>query len=85
MRGDVRAQTDQLWPTPLGPRELEALQLIEQRPGITVGELRDALGITRGRVWQIVYRLQRPAVLVGDAGRARSGKSVARLEPETPG
>lgn len=51
-----------LYVTSLGPREREALRLIEERPGITTTELRDALGVSRGRVWQVVHRL---------AGRAR--------------
>jgi DNA-binding MarR family transcriptional regulator len=42
----------------LGPRELEALQLIEERPGITVGELATRLGVTTNRVSQIVRRLE---------------------------
>ena len=47
----------------LGPRELEALRVIEQRPGITAAELADLLGVTTNRVHQIVRRLE--------AGRVR--------------
>lgn len=35
----MRQRTDRLYPRPLGPRELEALRLVEQRPGITVEQL----------------------------------------------
>jgi DNA-binding MarR family transcriptional regulator len=54
----VRRRTDRLYPRALGPRELEALCLIEQGPGSTAAELADELGVTTGRVWQIVRRLE---------------------------
>jgi DNA-binding MarR family transcriptional regulator len=53
----MRRRTDRLYPRPLGPRELDALRLVKQRPGITVAELADELGVTMQRVWQIVGRL----------------------------
>ena len=34
-----RRRSDRLYPRSLGPREREALRLVEQRPGITVAEL----------------------------------------------
>jgi predicted DNA-binding protein (UPF0251 family) len=74
-------QTDPLWATALGPRELEALRLIEARPGTTIKELRVALGITRGRVWQIVHQLERPATYRSDLPRNESGKAVPRSLP----
>jgi hypothetical protein len=48
----TRRRTDRLYPRTFGPREQEALRLVEQRPGITVAELADELGVTmiaRGR------------------------------------
>jgi DNA-binding MarR family transcriptional regulator len=54
----MRSRTDRLYPRPLGPREREALRLVEQRPGITVAELSAHLGVTTNRVWQIVRRLE---------------------------
>jgi DNA-binding MarR family transcriptional regulator len=53
-----RRRSDRLYPRTLRPRELEALRLIEQRPGITAAELADRLGVTTNRVWQIVRRLE---------------------------
>jgi hypothetical protein len=45
-------------PRPLGPRGSEALRIVEERPGITVDELRGELGVSASRVWQIVGRLE---------------------------
>jgi predicted DNA-binding protein (UPF0251 family) len=59
----MRRRTHRLYPRTLGPRELEALRPVHQRPGITVAELADAMGVTMQRVWQIVGRL--------DNGRVR--------------
>jgi len=59
----LRRRTDHLHARSLGPREVAALRLIEDQPGITVAELADAMGVTLGRVWQILGRLQ--------AGRVR--------------
>jgi uncharacterized membrane protein len=42
----------------LSPRETEALRIVTQRPGITVAELRVALGLGEARTWQIVARLE---------------------------
>lgn len=53
-----RRSDDRLHPRLLGPRELEALALVEERPGIAVAELREILGVGRARVWQIVSRLE---------------------------
>lgn len=36
----VRRGEDRLYPQRLGPRELEALRLVGERPGISVAELR---------------------------------------------
>lgn len=54
----MRKSTYRLYVTHLAPREREALDLIRGRPGITVGELQEALGVGRKRVWQVVSRLQ---------------------------
>ena len=69
----VRRSTDHLYPRaldppsfgpdslgsrPLGPRETEALRIVTDRPGITVAELRNVLGVGKTRTWQIVARLE---------------------------
>ncbi len=54
----TRKRTDRLFVRTLGPREREALGLIEQRPGTTVADLADALGVGMTRAWQIVGRLE---------------------------
>jgi DNA-binding MarR family transcriptional regulator len=54
----MRKRTDRLRARSPGPRESEALRLIEQHPGITIEELADALGVSMSRVWQIVGRLE---------------------------
>jgi DNA-binding MarR family transcriptional regulator len=59
----MRRRTDRLYLRSLGPRELEALRLIEQRPGVTVAELADEMGVTLNRAWQYLGRLE--------AGRVR--------------
>jgi uncharacterized membrane protein len=58
----LRKRTDQLHVTTLGPREREALRLVEERPGITVAQLVDVLDVSIGRVWQMVRRLERGRV-----------------------
>ena len=55
-------RSDQLSVTKLGPREREALSLIEQQPGLTVAHLADGLGVGMTRTWQIVGRLERGRV-----------------------
>jgi hypothetical protein len=40
----MRRRTDRLYARSLGPREHEALRLIEDRPGITVAELAEGHG-----------------------------------------
>jgi DNA-binding Lrp family transcriptional regulator len=42
----------------LGPREREALRLIEQRPGIPIESLADELGVTMKRMWAMLGRLE---------------------------
>jgi hypothetical protein len=49
----MRKRTDRLYVRTLGPREREALALVEQRPGIIVAELADALGVSVRRLGQI--------------------------------
>jgi hypothetical protein len=58
----MRRRTDRLYITTLGPREREALGLIEQRPGVTVAELAEALGVGMTRAWQILGRWERARV-----------------------
>ena len=43
---------------PLGPRESDALRLVEERPGITVSELAYALNLSMTRARQLVARLE---------------------------
>jgi DNA-binding MarR family transcriptional regulator len=43
----------------LGPREREALRLIEERPGITVEELASEMGVGIKRAWQYLGRFER--------------------------
>lgn len=57
MRTQRRKQTDRLYLRTLGPREREALALVEERPGIAVAELADALGVTMNRMWGMLGRL----------------------------
>jgi hypothetical protein len=66
----MRRRTDRLYVTTLGPREREALALIEQQPGLTIAELADALGVGMTRAWQIVGRLE-----VGRVRRERTQPS----------
>jgi len=54
----MRSRDDRLHARKLGPRELELLDRVEQRPGITVAELADVLGVSMQRTWQIVGRLE---------------------------
>ena len=54
----TRRRTDRLFVRTLGPREREALDLIEQRPGLTVADLAATLGVGMTRAWQIVGRLE---------------------------
>ena len=69
----MRRSTDRLFPRAVEPRsfarssfgarpyserETEALRFVTERPGITVAELRDALGVGVPRGWQIVARLE---------------------------
>lgn len=56
-----RKRTDRLYMRSLGPREREALALIEQQPGITVVALADELGVTMKRMWAMLGRLERTA------------------------
>lgn len=62
------------------PVEQRALALIEHRPGVTVAELRNALGVGSTRVWQIVSQLEWLGALRRDgAPPRRIGARQARL------
>jgi hypothetical protein len=54
----MRRRTDRLFLRTLGPREREALELVEQHPGLTVAQLADHLSVGMTRAWQIVGRLE---------------------------
>jgi DNA-binding MarR family transcriptional regulator len=58
-----RRRAGRLYPRTLGPRDLEALRLVQERPGLTTAELAGLLGVSRNRAAQIVRRLE--------AGRVR--------------
>jgi uncharacterized membrane protein len=81
----MRRSTDRLYLSSLerrsfGPRlvgsrpysasETEALRIVTERPGITVAQLRDMLGVGKTRIWQIVSRLE-----VGHVHREGAGDS----------
>jgi DNA-binding CsgD family transcriptional regulator len=53
-----RRRTDRIYARTLSPRELEALQLIEGHPGITVEELAETMGVGIKRVWQYLNSLE---------------------------
>jgi hypothetical protein len=57
-KSPTRSRTDRTYASSLVPYEQEALAIIEQRPGITVLELAEALGVGMSRVWVIVTHLQ---------------------------
>lgn len=60
----MRRLHDPLYRTFVPPRgvvravEQRALTLIEDRPGVTVVELRDALAVGTKRIWQVIERLE---------------------------
>jgi hypothetical protein len=58
----MRRRTDRLYRRTLGPRELQALQLVADRPGITIAELAEALDVPMNRIWQIVGWLENARV-----------------------
>jgi DNA-binding MarR family transcriptional regulator len=60
------------------PVEQRGLTLIEQRPGVTVAELRDALAVGSARIWQVVERLEWLGAL------HRDGAPRRRLGPRRP-
>lgn len=53
-----RRRTDRIYARALGPREREALRLIENRPRITVEELAEAMRIGIKRAWQYLNSLE---------------------------
>jgi len=77
LRGRAGGQGRRVWrsasapiastPARSGPRELQALRLVEQRPGITVAQVAGAVGVTLNRACQYVGRLE--------AGRVRLDRS----------
>ncbi len=69
--------SDSLGSRPLSPREIEALRIVTDRPGIQVTELRDALGVGRTRIWQIVARLEVGHIRRDGDPSARSGSRRA--------
>ena len=63
---------DRLYVRSPGPRACEALKLIERRPGITLAELADAMGVGITRAWQYLGELE--------AGRVRRVREAPRRE-----
>jgi DNA-binding MarR family transcriptional regulator len=54
-----RKRTDRLFPpAPLSRRQREAAELVRARPGISVEELAEALGVGVKRAWQLLDRLE---------------------------
>jgi predicted transcriptional regulator len=53
-----RRRADRIYARTLSPREVEALQRIEQNAGITVEELAETMGVGMKRVWQYLNSLQ---------------------------
>jgi DNA-binding MarR family transcriptional regulator len=64
-----------------GPTHQRALTIIAERPGLTVAELRDALGVSSVRVWQIVGKLEYVGVLYRDGAPARRLKMPRQSRP----
>ena len=62
MATERRRATDFLWVTRTTPTVEKALDLIAREPGLTVADLRDRLGVSMGRTWQIVNLLECPRV-----------------------
>lgn len=62
MATDRRRATDFLWVSHTTPAAERALDLIAREPGLTVADLRDRLGVSMGRTWQILNILQQPRV-----------------------
>lgn len=72
----ARCRTDRLYPRSLGPREQAALRLVHERPGITVEQLADALGVGMKRAWQYVERLEIHGVWREGGAPARRSKPI---------
>ncbi len=62
MGTDQRRATDILWISHTTPAAERALDLIAREPDLTVADLRDRLGVSMGRTWQILNILQQPRV-----------------------
>jgi hypothetical protein len=62
MATDRRRATDFLSISHTTPAAERALDLIAREPGLTVADLRDRLGVSMGRTWQILNILQQPRV-----------------------
>lgn len=65
----MRRRTDRLYLRSLGPREREALVIIEACEGITIAELAETLGVGMSRVWVIVSHLELNGVRRSGAAR----------------
>lgn len=62
MGTDRRRATDILWISHTTPAAERALDLIAHEPDLTAADLRDRLGVSMGRTWQILNILQQPRV-----------------------
>jgi hypothetical protein len=69
----VRSRTDRPFLRSPTPREQEAIRLIRERPGITVEQLADSMGIGMKRAWQYIARLELQGVRREGAAPARRG------------
>jgi hypothetical protein len=70
---------------PLGPRQAAALGHLEERPGLTAGELARALGLN-AEPYQLLRRLERKGRIVAvTALEPSQGRPVSRWHPAPPG
>ena len=71
--------------TPLGPRQAAVLVHLEERPGLTAGELARFFGLSTS-LYQLLGRLQQKALVVAVTAREPSqGRPVTRWHPAPPG
>lgn len=76
---DRRRSTDMLSVSRMPPTAKAALDLIANEPGISVADLRDRLGVSMGRTWQILNILQYGRVrLTRDYAAERARRDASR-------
>jgi DNA-binding MarR family transcriptional regulator len=65
----------------LSPAEHRALYLIERRPGVTLAELGNALGVTKQSLSRLVKELTRRALVLQETTAADRRKRLLRVSP----